>query len=291
MIVCSDLHLRGRDSIPRCRGETEDEWMEHQKLRLMEIVDYANNGNYKRQDIYIAGDIFHRAKEPHEVVSLFLSCMSQLEGTCYIMPGNHDLHHRDQTLTDTSYEILHKMCSMENSKIQFIGDRLACIPFGEKEVKGIGDILFLHTLAFEKEEDVPYGVKHYETALSLQRAYPTYKYIVVGDMHKPWCQNTFGTIVINCGSMTVQSINESKYEHGFFDVDKNEFIGFKTPCKVVTDSFVEAEGDRDETVEAFVEQLKEYESVSLDYGENLKNVLTSESISGSVSTVVLGWIT
>jgi hypothetical protein len=153
---------------------------------------------------------------------------------------------------------------------------------------GTGAVLFLHTLAFEKEEDVPYGVKNFETAKSLRSLYSGYRVIVVGDMHKPWV-STGDICVVNCGSMTVQSINESKYEHGFYGT-ANNFIPFKTPCKVVTDSFVEAEGDRDETVDAFVEQLKEYESVSLDYGENLKQVLTSEGISDKVSKVVLGWI-
>jgi DNA repair exonuclease SbcCD nuclease subunit len=290
VIVCSDLHLRGRDSIPRCRGETEEEWMEHQRLRLMEIVDYANR---TRSDLFIAGDIFHRAKEPHEVSTLFWECIGKLIGTCYIMQGNHDLHHRDMSMEDTSYETLKKHCAITGSKVRFIGDVEACIPFGENEVKGVGGILFLHTLAFEKEEDVPYGVKHYETADSLLSTYNKYNFIIVGDMHKPWHTTENGREVINCGSMTVQSINESKYVHGFYDLrfTTTEFVPFKTPCKIVTDSFVEAEGDRDETVDAFVEQLKEYESVSLDYGENLKNVLTQESISGNVSTVVLGWIT
>ena len=68
MICVADLHLRGRDQIPRCRAEGGDTWMMHQQTRLTAIREAMG----EKDCLIIAGDIFHTERVSHETVRLFI---------------------------------------------------------------------------------------------------------------------------------------------------------------------------------------------------------------------------
>ena len=287
MIYIADLHLR--EDVPACRAETEQEWLEHQAHRLNCIVDYANR---KRCNILIAGDIFHRAKPPVHIVNLFLSAMAQVDCEVFIMPGNHDLHYRDATMEKTAYEILHNLAKSGANRLRQIHDIFNSVPYGTEDILG-NDLtmletrpIALHVLTFRTEADVPYGCKNYETAKSLCVKYPKHNLIIVGDMHKPFTYSNGEQRVINCGSMTVQSINEAEYDHGFWY--NEEFIKFDDSVQLLQ---IDREGERqrDERIDAFVEQLAKQEGISIDYLENLQNALTAQKDSAIIS-IVEGWM-
>jgi hypothetical protein len=86
--------------------------------------------------------------------------------------------------------------------------------------------------------------------------------------------------------MTVQSINESEYDHGFWQ--DNKFIKFADPV-VYALTNREEEKVRDTRISAFVEALEGQEEISIDYESNLETALTKLG-DGSIITIVHGWM-
>ena len=288
-IAIADLHLR--DDVPRCRGESPDEWFNHQKERLEQIVNYANK---QRLEILIAGDIFHKPRPSHKLIGMFIGVMNKCWQAPYIMAGNHDLSYANADDTNTAYDIISKIFppidTQQHSRL---------VPYGKEAVELTDPrpykpyVICLHTLLFEKEKDVPFGVQHFETAKSLATKYP-YPCLVVGDMHRPFTSKQGDTFVVNCGSMTVQSINEAEYAHGFWEVSGcdsvAQFNEYTNDMIIVEDNYVETAKERDNRITAFVEKLKGQESITLDFKENLLQVLTDNAISSNVKSTVIGWI-
>jgi DNA repair exonuclease SbcCD nuclease subunit len=290
-VFCTDLHLRA--DIPRCRAETIEEWYLHQKTRLETICKIAHAYGGK---VVIAGDIFHKPNVPLEVMHLFISTMKDNKIVPYIMAGNHDLHYTNHDATDTSFNILsHIYPSWDCAS----GIGTTCyIPygFGIENTIGNGSIVGMHTLTFEKDTDVPFGVKKFETAATLaeQAKKIGATCVVVGDMHRPFTAKIDGIRIINCGSMTVQSINEASNAHGVWTYDDStdavEFVPFTDTCMVVDDAYITEAKERDTRITAFVESMKDYEASSLDYLDNLKKALTHEEVSTTMKQVVNTWI-
>ncbi len=244
MYVAADCHLR-RD-IPSCRGETKAEWMDKQRKNMKKFFD--SDGT-----CLIAGDIFHKAKPGYETVALFMECVK--EATVHkpiVIPGNHDTLHTVED-EDTGWGVIRELLNVQDEVGKYIK--------------------LVHTLTFESEKDVPFGVKHYETPESLVGKYPGFQYIVVGDMHRPFKKVVGNCTVVNCGSMTVQSINEAEYDHGYWYLDMKggaEFISFEEDIVLADRSSISIAEERDERVTAFMEKLKTHEGITLDYMENIK---------------------
>lgn len=288
MIVVADLHLRY--TIPRCRGESQQEWLDHQRYRLREIVRVARNDS-----ILVAGDIFHTPIVPVEIINMFIEEFGSAS-IVYIMPGNHDLRYRDTSLKDTAYEVLNTLCSVHGGPFVRIQDTYAEVLYGADHAIGVvnDDLVAIHTLTFESEKKVPYGVKEFETSESLFKKY-SHKFLIVGDMHRPFIAKKGGRVLVNCGSLTVQNKNEAEYEHGYTILDMEDgvatFVPFEDKCIIVKDNKLLIEEARDGRINAFVEELKaKSEGISLDYIENLKNKLTSADVNSKVRERVSGYI-
>lgn len=290
IIACSDLHLRHRKDIPRWRGESEDEWYAHQVNRLRHIRGLAEKHN---AIICIAGDIFHRVDPGLSTVEMFASVM--LGTNTLIMPGNHDVRYSNIGDKETGYAILSTMFEPFESHFGF-----GSVPYGtERPNNAEARVLGVHTLLFENEEDVPYGVTHYETAESLAKKFPV-DVLIVGDMHKPFSTMVGKTLVVNCGSMTVQSINEAKYDHGVYIVDTDnltaEFVPFTDPCKVLSEQQLAQKGrdkDREERKERIGQMLtilKTKDKNSIDFESILENTLTTEAVSATISEKARSWL-
>lgn len=280
--LVADLHLR--QDVPRCRGESDAEWLEHQRTRLMKI--------FEAQVVYIAGDIFHRARTPHKIVRLFLECVNASPvRTVYIMPGNHDLLYNTMDTSGTSYGVLE---ASGNSKIVTFP---SYVPYGQVEplVTWESKILGVHELCFPDDYDIPYGIKHFVTPSELFEEYPEYNMIVVGDMHKPHHTSKNDHHVINCGSMTVQSINEDDYAHGYYDTNGKTvyFTPYEDEMNIVDDRSAHVGNDTNDELDAFISLVQnEYgeEADALDFIKITKEVLTKSKENSKVKKIVNKWI-
>lgn len=287
VILISDLHLR--EDVPPCRLETQEEWYNHQYDRLSAVADTATLHDCP---IVVAGDIFHRPKVASSIVHMFIDIFRKHR--VYIMAGNHDVRYADLTDTDNGYAILKLVFPEIN-----ILDNSDFIPYGSvfENNRLVGkNIVALHTLCFESEDKVPYGVKHYTTATKLLTLIDS-KLIVVGDMHRPFSVQSGNKTVINCGCMTVQRIDESKYKQGFwvydFSTKSHEMIPYGDEMKIQfskNSNDVEFKEDAENRVQALIERVKTQTDIDLDFESNLNNLLTTNEISGKVSERIRHWI-
>lgn len=289
-MISSDLHLRW--SVPVCRGETQVEWIEFQRNCLRLLVDTANEYN---EDLYIAGDIFHSSKASifsSFLVQLFITEISRLNGTCYIMPGNHDKEFHAST-DRNAYGLLEKTMLVSH-KIRPISDVQRCVPFGG-ELEGTGNIVFEHVLTFESEKEVPHGVRVFETAESLVKKYPDAEYIVVGDMHRSWVKKIGTTTVINCGCMSPQSKTELTYPCVFYSIENEKLFEYPSDIKVRTDILDSLSDNTEDTLDlaTLVELAKKQDGSDievLDFSKNCANFLTTHEIDDIVGTIITKWL-
>jgi DNA repair exonuclease SbcCD nuclease subunit len=244
-IVAADLHLR--KDVPLCRGETKAEWMEKQ---LNNLKKFFSAGGEERTCL-VAGDIFHKAKPGYETVSLFMDGIADAD-VVYAIAGNHDTLHTVED-EDTGWGIISKVLMPRDI---------------------VDNIKMVHTLTFESEKDVPFGVKHYETPETLVAKYPGFRYIVVGDMHRPFKKVVGDCTVVNCGSITVQNINEAEYPHGYWVLDGvggADFVPTEEDIILADREDTTDKDIRDGRITAFMEKLKKHEGITLDYMVNVRN--------------------
>jgi hypothetical protein len=245
-------------------------------------------------NIYIAGDTFHYAVNSEDTLRLFVRAFSELNTTVYIMAGNHCLLYRQQDSGKSTFDIVKDMAKLSNH-IE-VEELFNFVPYGKEEVicDSSVDIMLIHTLTFEKDEHVPYGVTHYETGKSLLDKYLDFQDIIVGDQHRAFKYVENGRTVINCGCMTPQSVTEKDYPCGFWVYDKSKSdwfqILYQTPAKFVDDSVLQQEIKRESQVVDMMKKLADYEGKSIDFEESLRNELTASNQTGSINGIVIRWI-
>jgi DNA repair exonuclease SbcCD nuclease subunit len=254
MIITADLHLRKQK--PRCR--LDEDWIEQQRKSLQEIREIASRC---KCPIAIAGDIFHTARQPHEIVNLFISEMKG--STTFIKEGNHDEEHTMENIDKTAYGTIAKIFT-ELSK--------------EETMQG-EQVIFLHELVFKTDKDRPIETIG-KTAEELLDEYPDKKWIFVGDNHHNFHFEKNGRHVINPGCINRQKSNMKDYKPGVYHVDIEkgivEFIELKSDTgELVTDEYIKEQNEREDRIESFVSMIKSQGRITLDFISNLKNKLDS----------------
>jgi hypothetical protein len=281
IIVTGDFHLRL--SVPRCRTQTEQEWLAHQRSVIDSIVSMAN---LEDADLYINGDIFDKPIAHPSVVHMVVEALGFIRNTVYIGYGNHDLAVRSKDVSITSYGILDKMC--DNVKwIKRIQNKQAWVPFGEENPIGRGDVLFLHELTVEKMEDAKFFEAR--SAKELLRTYPDYKFIVTSDNHKSFAVTYQDRVLLNPGCITKQNASYKDVKLLVYLIDLNtnswEPIYLPEDNDVVDDSYLTQEHERDERLSAFVESLKAGGELSLSFRDNVKTALTNVKKGATINMI------
>lgn len=273
MIAAADIHLQLKP--PRCRTESEADWLEYQRRILRFIVDTANEQN---DDLYLVGDIFDKAVSSPAMVRMFIEEMSRLRGTCYIMAGNHDLpEHSFDELYRSSYGVLEAMGHHPEFRIKSISESgHAYVPFGG--VKPIGNkengILFVHQFIVESNDDIIPGMTA-TTARTLAGDYPEFDLIICGDNHHSFRKNVKGQTILNCGCVSKRNIDFKDAELCIWRINEEEGLEIQRipipdTSVLVRDAAVEAKKESEEKFSELVALLKETGAMTLDYVANLR---------------------
>lgn len=271
MIFTADWHIRG--DVPRCRMETEEEWLEHQRSVIRFIVKTANDRN---EALGIVGDIFHTPVVSQKAFNMVLSELLDLKHGAYIMAGNHDMYKRTLDLGNTSYEAL----SIWASKDMFISNLDSLIQvaqYGDTEKKTWEKdvpVIAVHECCFPAEASIPPGAEAVLPQELLGR-YKGFNVIVVGDQHHPFHHKHGARSVVNCGCITKQSGAFKDVDLFIWDINLETYeieqIPLPADVGVVSDSHIVAADERAERLGAFVEKLKSVEASadSLDFRARL----------------------
>ena len=265
-LVMADNHLRS--DVPICRTETQEEWLAFQEEVLQFIVDEANKA---KADILCAGDLTDSPHLSDNVMSMFLRVMAGLKGKFYTIGGNHVLPwRREANVFQSSVGLIKALHSdkliycdseehVENSRFEH-SHRLN------------DEITLVHTLTFKNEDDVPFSVEAM-TAQGLLDKYDT-KWIISGDMHKPFVYENDDRFVINPGKMTIQTVGEMNEWPVVYLIDTTEglIVERKLPHdpSKVSDEHITRKREKQAELESVLEAIKSGKmDVSLDYVKNL----------------------
>jgi DNA repair exonuclease SbcCD nuclease subunit len=269
-IASSDKHLTLL--LPRCRQD--EDWLGTQKRLLQFIADEANK---RKCPVFDLGDIFDTARVPSIIVSMFLEFAFSVNAGIRILAGNHSLlYHNIDNMAESSFGIIDKIVKSGDKRIQYFDDIGKYAHFNE-ELKGKETgLLFIHRLTFENSKTIPPNVNAV-TANDLLNEYPNAKWIFTGDMHRSFIYERKGRTVCNPGAMYRGSVDEKEYSSSIYYVDTDkgtiEQIFIPDDEKIIDDSYIIERDEKENRISAFVEKLRNNESVNLDFLENIENGL------------------
>jgi len=269
-IASSDKHLTAL--LPRCRQD--EDWLGTQK-RLLQFI--ANEANKRKCPVHDYGDIFDTSRVPSIIVSMFLEFAFSVNAGIRILAGNHSLlYHNIDNMAESSFGIIDKIVKSGDKRIQYFDDIGQYAHFNEKLKGKETGLLFIHRLTFENSKTIPPNVNAV-TANDLLLEYSNAKWIFVGDNHHSWHYEKKGRHVISSGCMYRDASDMKNYQPIIYYIDTEKDIAeeIKIPDteKIIDDSYIIERNEKENRISAFVEKLRNNESVNLDFLENIENGL------------------
>lgn len=273
LIITADWHIR--PDTPRCRKD--EDWLKTQEEQVKFVVNEA----YKRSAaLCIAGDLFHKSQVPDYLKNMLMKYFKEE----YAIAGNHCLpFHSLENIDNSSFGVLLRAGVIKEPTFAGFAH------YGQ-EVKEIKQgILFLHELVFENEKSCPPDVKA-KTAIQVLQQYPEAKWIFTGDQHRGFHVKMQGRHLINAGCLNRQASDYIDYEPVIWCVDIEtetvERIPVPDDVNMVTNEHIQEKNDRENRISAFVTQVRNSKSITLDFENNVKEAMKESDLSeGAINTV------
>ena len=270
MIITADWHIR--NTRPRCR--IDEDWIKTQQKALNQIAEICEN---KNAPLMVVGDIFNSNSDTSFECINMVQKLADRIGGIYILAGNHDLiYHSSENIDKSAIGVL--LQSENVFKIEDYSDEFSAPNFDEERNSMV--YMFIHTLTIPSK-DKPDFIQC-ETPESLLEKYPTAKWIFTGDYHKNFVYEKNDRYVINPGCLIRQVSDMKNYQSGVYFVDTEkeiiEFIPIIDNEELVNDEYIIRENEREGRIESFVNKLKDVESVSLDFIDNVEKALLVNEI-------------
>jgi DNA repair exonuclease SbcCD nuclease subunit len=293
-IVSADWHLRSQR--PRCR--LDDDWITTQKNALLQVFRLAEKN---KAHVLVIGDIFHSTNETtNEVIGLvqeFALWLASLKLKLYILAGNHDLpqHNLDNIYKSAFNVLLNSKNIFSFSKIE-MNDGLTTLKisasnFGEQDELN-AEVVFKHILCFPENEKIPPNDKIVKPS-ELFAQFTNAKYIFTGDYHRQFVYEKGKTKkLFNPGCLLRQAADMIDYQPSVFLIEfqdgllKYQVLPIQDDEKMVTDEYIEKEELRNSRIEAFIERIKENETASFDFIENVHNMMRDNKIEDGVKDII-----
>ena len=278
-VLTADWHIRATK--PRCR--IDEDWVQTQRLALNQIADIANSNDCP---VYVVGDLFHsHGDTSFEVVQLIQEFANSLNHGMFILAGNHDLpHHNSSNLHKSAIGIL-----LHCEKINFIQNNEYVSAGNFDQETENKEIIFKHILCFPDLKSMPPNVNAV-TAEDLLGEYDNAKWIFTGDYHHNFVYENKGRYVVNSGCLIRQVSDMKDYQCGVYvidtDLNKIDFVPIVDDYDLVDDSHILRQNEKDERIENMVDKLMDIEAVSLDFIQNIENVLLKTDVSDEIRKCV-----
>jgi DNA repair exonuclease SbcCD nuclease subunit len=192
-------------------------------MKLRQIIKLCN----KYEAILIlAGDIFDSPTVGHKVVNVIIQLLGKLKTKCIIVPGQHDQVNHLKDLEASPLFTLHlskKIEILHNRNPYNIGYDVYGSGFGTNPV-GIErgkNILVIHKSI--TPEKPPFFLPDAISAKEAFKKYDGYQYIISGDYHVPFIKKVGKRLLINCGSMMRENVDQIEHKPRVYllDLEKN----------------------------------------------------------------------
>lgn len=223
ILLTADIHLRG--DAPACRKHPE-KWLDDQADSFMQLPKIA--AEHKCGEVWIIGDLFHRARTSTEATVQALGLMHAFDVPVRVLVGNHDAYqHAYENLHKSTIGTIYSLAGVYELATHTIheNDRhteVQAYPFGtEPEQIPHCNIWCVHTLTFPDEESRPFPELGALAEDLLERS--DAKVIVTGDYHHGYIKEFGDRKVITCGCLNIQARGMADYKPRVYILDTETF--------------------------------------------------------------------
>lgn len=228
-ITCADLHIRSNR--PQFR---KDDYFVTICRKFRQIVYFANKYD---ADIICAGDLFDSVKVGHKVVNAILGILLELKKKLYVIAGQHDMSFHSLDLSSSPLQTLlyvDKIVWIPESSLSIGGVSIQGCPFGKKIPKpdNKNSMLVIHRSI--TPSDPPWFLSDALSAKEAFQMFP-YRFIISGDYHVPFVKKYKNRILVNCGPMVRQSIDQVELKPRVYLLDTKK-ITAKPLCLKIEDA-------------------------------------------------------
>ena len=293
ILFTADIHLRG--DAPACRVDP-DLWMDEQRQSVEQLYSVVNAEHC--DEVWIIGDLFHRARTSTEATVQALSLLSGFgKVPVRVLPGNHDLlahayGNLSKSTIGTVYSLgnVHELRSVTYSDCSMAGTsdpyestvKVEAYPFGtEPETIPDCDIWCVHELVFPDNESRPcdsagnpitnIGVTAEEL---VKRA--NARIVVTGDYHHGYVKEIGDTKVITCGCLNIQASDMDDYRPRVYVLDTSDYSVTEVPLRKFGKVHPDPKRESKQELAVYMEGLRDIEVPHLDFVANVQAALEKE---------------
>lgn len=289
MIITADWHIRA--TRPRCR--VDENWIKTQELALSQLLEISCK---KDAPIIVVGDLFHSNSDTSFECINMVQKLADKSGELYILAGNHDLPYHSSENIDKSAigvllksenvfpikELFEKLYYRNNDTYNYSASN-----FDEPDNVN-AEFVFKHILTIPKEDKSDFI--ECETPESLLEKFPKAKWIFTGDYHRNFHYEKNGRHVVNSGCLLRQVSDFKDYQCGVYYVDTDENVAEFVPIidreEFIDDSYITKESEREARINDFVDKLKNTETVSFDFVDNVERAMAENKFDSELKDVV-----
>jgi hypothetical protein len=280
-LLTADWHLRG--DAPVCRVNP-DEWLEDQRKSVEQLYDIVEKESC--EEVWILGDLFHRARTSTEATNQALSLLQGFGKTpVRVLIGNHDmLAHAYSNVDKSTIGAIYSLSDVSELRnrdwVDVVdGEKVTTVlrayPFGtEPEKIPDCDIWATHQLVFPDNDARPLPDIGVIAEDLLKRSNASL--IITGDYHHGYVKTFGDTKVVTCGCLNIQASDMADYKPRCYILDTTDFsvkeILLKTFGKVHPDPKREARQE----LETYMDGLQDFEVPHLDFIANVQEARDNE---------------
>ena len=292
-ILTSDIHLR--DDVPRCR--IDDYW--NTQARKIEFIRDLQ----EEYECYVldGGDLFNKWKSSPMLLAWTIV---NLPDKMITVAGNHDLPQHNMNLYyKSSLNVIDKaeriivphVCRISEDMDVYCSpwvDNISKLDFSRFEFEDEKKILLLHTMTYHNEIPFPGAEKTVDNALGILDKLPQFDLILVGHNHKPFIVEDDGRKIISVGSLMRTAVDQKDYKPRVLLLYDD--LSVKSVPVPIEDSdlCIRTAVDEDEevvdteSIEYFVEKVKEGAEIGLSFEDNLEYYFKLNDVKESTRSMI-----
>ena len=291
-ILSADIHAREDKPVSRT-----DSYWEAQAKKLKWLSDLQKKHGCPILD---AGDPLNTHRVSPFLEQYLIKNIPNEFITVMGNPGIHNPHYSKEAYEKSSIAVLEASGAIRVLKNDsfFKSDNLEVtgITWGTNLVKWlsesdrIGNILLFHTMCYQGRPPYPGADKEGGTALSLLKKYPDFDLIVTGHNHQSFVQEHKGRILVNPGSMMRMTADQDEHRPCVYlwyaESNTVEPVYYPIEKGVISREHLDKVQERDERMEAFVEQLRTDTELGLSFEGNMEKFLAANEVDAQVKNLI-----
>ena len=291
-ILSSDWHLR--EDVPICR---KDDFYESQWKDVDHVSYLQRMWNIP---VILPGDLFDHWKPSPKLLS---DTMRHIPKKLYAVYGNHDVpqHNLDlaekcgmftlvtsghvNLLNDTDTEFVVAQDGLK--PCYTIGSSWNELPTTDDFTYGMS-MLAWHVEVYQGTN--PYVNGKPSRAAQLLKDYPNFDLIVTGDNHIPFVEYYDGRLLVNPGSLNVQSTSETHKPRVYLYYPEShtvEAVYLPQDHVKVSDAHLIVKKDRDSRIDAFISGLNDDYDIGTSFEDNLEKYVELNKIENEVNNIII----